>query len=151
MVQELSYLGSEPVPHRRMGHFVGMQESFLNSAVYCFEHAQVRDWVKFFSGPWVDAVLHENFGATVAAVQEAIRGEKDVLSLFERLADKAEAKLDETSLAAARREAVGARASMISDRVRNAVESGVVEFMRQHKGDLQGFHIPSSSGSAAAK
>jgi hypothetical protein len=130
-----------------MGQFVGMQESFLNSAVHCFEHAQVRDWVSFFSGPWVDAVLHEDFAAAVAGIQETIRSEKDVLGLFERLADKAEAKIDDTSLAAARREAVGSRGSMISDRVRVAVEGGVVEFLRQKKADIPGFYLPSAASS----
>lgn len=130
-----------------MGRFVGMQESFLNSAVYCFEHAQVRDWVAFFSGPWVDAVLHEDFAATVAGIQETVRSEKDVLGLFERLADKVEGKIDDTSLAAARGEAVGSRGCMVSDRVRNAVEVGVVEFLRQKKADIPGFYLPSAVAS----
>jgi hypothetical protein len=144
---ELEYIGVVPFPNKNVGKLVGLHESQLNSALYMFERALVTNWLDFFSEPWVSAVLHNKFEQCISSLEESIKADKYVMSVLETFAEKATLGVDDSTLSSARRQVLGDRTTFAPDSVKNAIEIGILEYLKKHNSDLPSFYIPSGNRS----
>ena len=140
---ELEYIGVVPFSNKNIGKLVGLHESQLNSALHMFERALITNWLEFFSEPWVTALLHHKFEQCLSNLEENIKADKYVMSVLETFADKATLGVDDATLSSTRRQVLGDRATFAPDSVKNAIETGTLEFLKKHNSDLPGFYIPS--------
>lgn len=141
------YIGVDPIENCEIGRLVGMHEALLNSAIYTYEKALIKDWVIFFRGEWVNALLHEDFNAFRKSVSDSVMGEKFVLSLMDGLSERMAGGATDETIALAAQQILGDRCAFAPDTLREAIEAPLLEFAKKFKTDLPGLnlHIPSSA------
>ena len=148
---ELIYVGVEPIGNTQLGRLVGLHEGLLNSAIYSFEKALIKDWLTFFRGGWVKAILHDEFSRFERTLHDPIKGEKFVLSLMDTLTEKVMAGASEELVAKAAHQILGDRCAFIPETGTAAVEGPLMEFVKKYKSDFPELYVPHASHSRSAK
>ena len=139
------YVGADTLENPEIGRLVGMHEAFLNSALYSFEKALVKDWMHFFRGEWVNAILHEEFSGLIKSLKDSVRGEKFILSFMDSLSDKVMVGAADESLIPIASQILGDRCAFVPENVSAAVEGPLLEFVKKNKSDLPRLHVPAPS------
>lgn len=145
------YIGVEPIENLQLGRLVGFHEALLNSAVYCFEKALIKDWLTFFRGNWVTAVLHEEFETVRQNLSDPINGEKYVLSLMDSLSEKVMTGVSDEDIVKASSQILGDRCAFVPESVTGTIEAPVMDFVKKYKSDFPRMYIPIPHNSRNSK
>lgn len=148
---ELIYVGVDPIRSTQLGRLVGLHEALLNSAIYSFEKALIKDWLAFFRAEWVKAVLHDEFTRFRQTLHDPISGEKFVLSLMDTLSEKVMAGASEELAVKAAHQILGDRCAFVPESGIAAVEGPLMDFVKKYKSDFHELYVPQAPNSRAAK
>lgn len=130
-----------------MGRLVGMHEGLLNSAVFSFEKALIKDWQTFFRGEWASALLHDDFENFKQSLVDPVHGEKFVLSLMDSLSEKVASGVSDEDISKATSQILGDRCAFVPENVCAAIETPLMEFVKKYKSDFSKFQMPIMSQS----
>ena len=131
---------------RNIGPLVGWHESYLNSAMYAFECAQVVDWIEFLSGPWAESLRCDRFPILCAIIRKSLFSDKGMIGILDRVMETAEAADDNLVVTNARRTILGDRGSSVEDGTKNVVVSHTIDFLRKNKAMFTNYLIPMPKG-----
>ena len=129
-----------------IGPLVGWHESYLNSAMYAFECAQVVDWVDFLSGPWSEALRFDRFPTMCELIRKSLYSDKGMIAILDKIIETAELADDNLVVANARRNLLGDRGCLIDEGTKNVVVTHTLDFLRKNKIVFSNFYIPMPKG-----
>mmetsp|Transcript_25436 Transcript_25436/g.42865 ORF Transcript_25436/g.42865 Transcript_25436/m.42865 type:complete len:1363 (+) Transcript_25436:41-4129(+) len=128
-----------------VGPLVGWHESYLNSAMYAFECAQVVDWIEFLTGSWSETLRCDKFPALCEIIRKSLHSDKGMIAILDKVMEAAEAADDNLVVTNARRSIMGDRGSSIDAGTKNVVVSHTIDFLRKNKSLFPNFLIPMPS------
>jgi hypothetical protein len=142
MLVELVHLGTVSVESRNLSSLVGLHESYLNSAIYSFENGLVSHWIDFFRQDWACALYHDRFADLIQDLREAVRTDKGMLVILDKVFEIADSTEDDQVVAAVRRKIIGDRGELLEDLTQKTIEAHTLDFVKKNKTVLTKFFVP---------
>jgi hypothetical protein len=141
-LNQLIYVGSQPIEERNLCQVVGWHESYLNSAVFGYEQGTIRDWISFLREAWALPLYHDKFAGLARLLRTSLVNDKGVFTLLDKIFEVADHNLDDQFVSLNRKKILGDRGEFLPETTFKSMENYVMEFIKNNKATLTGMHIP---------
>jgi hypothetical protein len=152
-VVEICFVGKTLIEHKNVSKFVGMHESFLNSALYSYEEGKIDDWIDWFRGEWSTALFHDKLSLMNSNIRSSLSTDKGTYTILDKVTDAIEKSTDNDKVTENWSELIGPHGSKLDTATRRIVETQTIDYLKTNKVMLNRFQLPQpkKSASAAAK